>query len=322
MEISVSIAPPMDVVSHLVDSGRFTSTVRIMRHKVTELDVLCGKGRERSQHLGNRRFVAIIANHADQYCLAGNSRSLKTKVVEAVLLEVRSQGSRFFNKQGGRGRKEWVEIRKERIIRDKVGHALRDSFRRNYKDVDEDCAQSSDFAHETKAPTLTDVSGELVCSCERLVRSTCEYSHTIPPPITPWTFLSAENPSFPLEPHMNGNYASSASVVPSVALLPNPMNVRVASSVAFTRGSESSYSHLGDDWVDELMLILDLPDSTDIGIDGQECTQGYQCLTPDRSKTVGVTDETMMNDFKRKLTTTVHNQDDSIFGLLASDLLL
>jgi hypothetical protein len=90
-----------------------------------ERDVLCGKGRDRSCHLGNKRFKAIIALNVERYLRAGNRRSLKTQVVEEVLRAVQSLGSRFLKEnQRGTG---WIEIRKKRILRDKIGHALRES---------------------------------------------------------------------------------------------------------------------------------------------------------------------------------------------------
>ena len=103
-----------------IDKGRFSDD------PPGKYDVLCGKGRERSLHLGNERFGAIIMMHAKKFNRAGNRRSLKTDVVKGVLLEVRSAGSRFFEKRRDEG-SCWVEIRNERIVRDKVGHALRDS---------------------------------------------------------------------------------------------------------------------------------------------------------------------------------------------------
>jgi hypothetical protein len=102
-----------------IDRGRFTDD------PPGEFDVLCGKGRERSKHVGNERFKAIVALNASKYSRAGNRRSIKTQVVKAVYREVRSIGSRFF-KLSVKGGRDWVEIRNERIVCDKIGHALRD----------------------------------------------------------------------------------------------------------------------------------------------------------------------------------------------------
>jgi hypothetical protein len=98
-----------------------------------EWDVLCGKGKERSQHLGNQRFKATIALHAQNYIRAGNQeRAHKTEVVKTVLRHLRSSsvcGCGFFEKTRGDvrgGRSFWIEILNERTIRDKIGHALRE----------------------------------------------------------------------------------------------------------------------------------------------------------------------------------------------------
>jgi hypothetical protein len=109
--------------------GRFTFD----KERPRKFDVLCGKGRERSKHFGNKRFQAIVELHVEKYRRAGKQRSLKTHVVEAVLFDVRSMGSRFFKKEGpGANETGWVEIRGERAVRDKIGHALRNCcFRRD-----------------------------------------------------------------------------------------------------------------------------------------------------------------------------------------------
>jgi hypothetical protein len=115
---------PLYLVPHMkpatIDKGQFTDD------PPGAYDVLCGKGRERSLHLGNQRFKAIIALNVPTYHRAGNRRSLKTKVVKSVLRDVQTLGSRFFEKSGGRDAR-WVEIHKEKIKCDKIGHALRDN---------------------------------------------------------------------------------------------------------------------------------------------------------------------------------------------------
>jgi hypothetical protein len=105
--------------------GNSTASMKNQHHRPPprEYDVFCGKGRERSETLGNKRFKAVVDSYMERYRQAGNSRSLKTQVVETVLSDIRSTGARFFKK----GPDGWAEISKERIIRDKIGHALRDS---------------------------------------------------------------------------------------------------------------------------------------------------------------------------------------------------
>jgi len=89
-----------------------------------EFDVHCGKGRSNFGHMGNKRFQAIIALNIPRYRRAGKKRGIKSDIVKAVLKDVRSLGSRFFQKKG----EDWIQVINERIICDKVGHALRDSF--------------------------------------------------------------------------------------------------------------------------------------------------------------------------------------------------
>ena len=88
-----------------------------------EFDVHCGKGRLNVGHMGNKRFQAIIALNIPRYRRAGKTRGIKSNIVKAVLKDVRSLGSRFFHKKG----KDWIQVVDDRIMYDKVGHALRDS---------------------------------------------------------------------------------------------------------------------------------------------------------------------------------------------------
>jgi len=107
--------------SHAVNPKRAFSTKNTI--PVTDFDVRCGKDRSNLGHMGNKRFQAIIALNIPRYKRAGKKRGIKSDIVKAVLKDVRSLGSRFFQKKG----KEWIPVIDDRIMCDKVGHALRDS---------------------------------------------------------------------------------------------------------------------------------------------------------------------------------------------------
>jgi len=108
--------------SHAVNPKRAFSTKNTI--PVTDFDVRCGKDRSNLGHMGNKRFQAIIALNIPRYRRAGKKRGIKSNIVKAVLKDVRSLGSRFFHKKG----KDWIQVVDDRIMYDKVGHALRDSF--------------------------------------------------------------------------------------------------------------------------------------------------------------------------------------------------
>ena len=107
--------------SHVVNPKRASRTKNTIT--VTEFDVRCGKDRSNLGHMGNKRFQAIIAINIPRYRRAGKKRGIKSDIVKAVLKDVRSLGSRFFHKKG----KDWIQVTDDRIMYDKVGHALRDS---------------------------------------------------------------------------------------------------------------------------------------------------------------------------------------------------
>jgi hypothetical protein len=93
--------------------------------KVSPLDILCGRGIRCTQHLGNRRFRAMIALSLDNYSVA-DTRQAKTKVVRKVMYDITSVGTRFIRIDHRTGACSIIENVK--VICDKIGHALRDSY--------------------------------------------------------------------------------------------------------------------------------------------------------------------------------------------------
>ena len=93
--------------------------------KVSPLDILCGRGIRCTQHLGNRRFRAMIALSLDIYSVA-DTRQAKTKVVRKVMYDITSVGTRFIRIDHRTGACSLIENVK--VICDKIGHALRDSY--------------------------------------------------------------------------------------------------------------------------------------------------------------------------------------------------
>ena len=95
----------------------------------TDIDILLGKNKICFNHVGNRRFREIIGGSLDDY-QSIDSRKNKSQIVNNLIASIYASGSRFlkFNKE----KDSWVEIPKgHKIIKEKVGHALRDTL--NYK---------------------------------------------------------------------------------------------------------------------------------------------------------------------------------------------
>lgn len=109
-----------------------TSSSRIRKSKNTPLgndyvpsnyDVLCGRGKESFNHVGNRRFRVTIGMNLKKY-MEAQTKIQKTLVVVSIVDMIRSLSPNGgFVKQDADGK--WYEIG-DKLARAKVGHALRD----------------------------------------------------------------------------------------------------------------------------------------------------------------------------------------------------
>lgn len=89
-------------------------------------DVICGRGKQRHNHAGNKRFRATIATNAHSYMRA-YSKLDKTLVVLSIVENIREGPPvcRFVKQDEATGR--WHDIG-DLQAREKVGHALRDAI--------------------------------------------------------------------------------------------------------------------------------------------------------------------------------------------------
>lgn len=62
--------------------------------------VLCGRGKEYFNAVGNRRFRVIASNFLERYSQA-NSKSKKSQIVSNVIDTVRSSGGAFLRMENG-----------------------------------------------------------------------------------------------------------------------------------------------------------------------------------------------------------------------------
>jgi hypothetical protein len=93
----------------------------------TSYCVMCGKGRDCFNAIGNRRFRVVIEMNLERYSLA-TRKSAKSEVVSAVVEMIHSAGGRFIKNEHGR----WIEI-SDAAAREKVGALFRDCLHSQYK---------------------------------------------------------------------------------------------------------------------------------------------------------------------------------------------
>lgn len=90
-------------------------------------DVICGKGKECFNSIGNRRFRIIADLHLEKYSLA-TRKSAKSHIVSEVVHTIHGAGGRFIKKEKG----SWVEI-SDSAAREKAGALFRDSLHFQYR---------------------------------------------------------------------------------------------------------------------------------------------------------------------------------------------
>lgn len=84
-------------------------------------DVLCARDKDSYNHIGNRRFRALIQHHFPAYDNA--SRQEKTKIVSRLHFSCTAEmGVQFWKKSGS----EWLELT-TKDVRNKIAHAFRDT---------------------------------------------------------------------------------------------------------------------------------------------------------------------------------------------------
>jgi hypothetical protein len=105
------------LMSRRASSSKGSADVKI---EPGPLDILWGRNRIAQQNLGNQRFRAIIVLSFVHYG-AASTRALKSKLVKSVMEDLMSVGARFIKYENG----DWSIIDEERVICDKIGHALR-----------------------------------------------------------------------------------------------------------------------------------------------------------------------------------------------------
>ncbi|CAB9513267.1 expressed unknown protein [Seminavis robusta] len=90
---------------------------------IKPMDVLCGRGKNSFNHVGNRKFRDIVAEAIPGYVTA-TSRATKSEIVTSIVRLVQENGGRFLKQDTKR--KVWYVLNYTQS-KEKAGHAIRDA---------------------------------------------------------------------------------------------------------------------------------------------------------------------------------------------------
>jgi hypothetical protein len=95
--------------------------------KPSEYSVVCGRGKETFNHVGNHRFRILINKSKKRYSRA-DTRTAKSVIVSEIVALIRQSGGIFCKYKKG----VWLEVG-ARHAREKVGASLRDLLHTQYR---------------------------------------------------------------------------------------------------------------------------------------------------------------------------------------------
>jgi hypothetical protein len=94
----------------------------------SNFSVVCGRGRESFNHVGNRRFRVIASMAVDRYSQAGDRKRAKSDIVSEIIAVIREAGGNFCTYKRG----AWFEVG-DHYAREKVGALMRDLLHTRYR---------------------------------------------------------------------------------------------------------------------------------------------------------------------------------------------
>ena len=94
----------------------------------SEYDVICARGKDAWNHLGNKNFRALIQEWTEAYSKT-ESKTQRTGIVSNIIQSVRSLGTGFVKREDDG---EWIEVG-DVHARDKVGQLLRNALSSKYR---------------------------------------------------------------------------------------------------------------------------------------------------------------------------------------------
>jgi hypothetical protein len=94
----------------------------------SNFSVVCGRGRESFDHVGNRRFRVIASMAVGRYAKAGTSKRAKSDIVSEIIAVIREADGNFCRYKRG----AWFEVG-DHYAREKVGALMRDLLHSRYR---------------------------------------------------------------------------------------------------------------------------------------------------------------------------------------------
>jgi hypothetical protein len=95
--------------------------------QLSDFSVVCGRGRDSFNHIGNRRFRILASMHIERYSRA-NSKVAKTAIVSEIIEVIRQADGNFCKFEKGK----WFEVA-DHHAREKVSSLLRDLLHTQYR---------------------------------------------------------------------------------------------------------------------------------------------------------------------------------------------
>jgi hypothetical protein len=94
----------------------------------SDYSVICGRGKENFNHVGNRRFRILTSMSMERYSRTDNNKATKSAIVSEIVAIVRQAGGNFCKYKRG----EWYEVG-DYYAREKVSSLLRDLLHTQYR---------------------------------------------------------------------------------------------------------------------------------------------------------------------------------------------
>lgn len=122
-------------------------------------DVLCGRGGATNNHIGNKRFRSIVAEHQREYLAA--KKKDKGLIARSIVQIVHERGGRFLKKQGD----VWVEVDNKKAA-EKTSQALREGLDVRHQEFRKDKRRDGGSFGETPSKRRKRIEGKVVSSYE------------------------------------------------------------------------------------------------------------------------------------------------------------
>jgi hypothetical protein len=107
-------------------SGSKKKQPRVNFHP-SDYSVICGRGKNSFNHIGNRRYRILASMFIDRYSRAA-TKATKSAIVSEIITLIRQAGGNFWKFRSG----AWIEVG-DNFAREKVGASLRDLLHSTYR---------------------------------------------------------------------------------------------------------------------------------------------------------------------------------------------